>query len=258
MPNNIRHDNNNTSNPFGASRRETAFFCWWLSWPRCPAASAAAARPADVVRFDLAADPRKLNPLFLSPDAASVEQQVARLAFEPFVDLDARGRPSGAAAGDPNASQRRPLGRRPDDRYRLRRGVLWSDGGPVTRRRRALHAARDPRSAQSGPLARRLRADRPRLRAADARTVVFHLTRAWAPAVTDVFLVRLFAAVRLAGARACRSQTPLAHAPFNAAPSVGDGPYRFVEWRRGEGLRYAANPRYWRGTPPVAGSCPRA
>ncbi|HEY4433145.1 MAG TPA: hypothetical protein VGM99_01980, partial [Candidatus Cybelea sp.] len=37
--------------------------------------------PAGVVRFDLSADPSTLNPLFLHPDAASVEQQVARLAF---------------------------------------------------------------------------------------------------------------------------------------------------------------------------------
>ena len=44
----------------------------------------------------------------------------------------------------------------------------------------------------------------------------------------------------------------LARAAFNADPSVGDGPYRFVSWRRGEGLRYSANPGYWRGAPAVA------
>src|SRR5579864_2041970 len=51
-----------------------------------------APRAAGSVRFDLAADPANLNPLFLHQDAASVEQQVARLAFEPFIDLDSRGR----------------------------------------------------------------------------------------------------------------------------------------------------------------------
>ena len=53
-------------------------------------------RPASSVSFDIAADPRNLNPLFLNPDAASVEQQLARLVFEPFIDLDPRGRPQPA------------------------------------------------------------------------------------------------------------------------------------------------------------------
>jgi hypothetical protein len=48
--------------------------------------------PGSTVRFDLAADPQNLNPLFLTPDAASVELQAARLAFEPFID---RVRPDG-------------------------------------------------------------------------------------------------------------------------------------------------------------------
>src|SRR5579871_6979156 len=58
------------------------------------AAGPAAPRAPGSIRFDLAADPANLNPLFLHQDAASVEQQVARLAFEPFVDLDERGRPT--------------------------------------------------------------------------------------------------------------------------------------------------------------------
>jgi peptide/nickel transport system substrate-binding protein len=42
-------------------------------------------------------------------------------------------------------------------------------------------------------------------------------------------------------------QAPLAQSPFNALPSVGDGPYLVAAWQRGNGLRYHANPRYWRG-----------
>ncbi len=92
MPKNIRLDNNNTINPFGASRLR-----WIVLFSGCPAVFAGCARgvqePRGTLRFDLAADPRNLNPLFLTPDAASVEQQLARLAFEPFVDLDGAGRP---------------------------------------------------------------------------------------------------------------------------------------------------------------------
>ncbi len=53
-------------------------------------------------------------------------------------------------------------------------------------------------------------------------------------------------------AHVLRAQKPLAHAEFNSEPTVGDGPYVFLYWHRGEGLRYAANPRYWRGRPAIA------
>ena len=204
-----------------------------------------------MVRFDLAADPRTLNPLFVNPDAASVEQQVARLVFEPFVDLDARGRPQPAllraiptrANGGLSADGRTIV-------YRLRDGVRWSDGRPVTADDVlfTLHAILDPRNPVRSHEGYDL-IDRAYAR--DARTVVFHLSRAWAPAVMTYFSYG-FSPQFVLPAHVLRAQTPLASAPFNAAPAVGDGPYRFVEWRRGEGLRYAANPRYWRGAPKVA------
>ncbi len=48
------------------------------------------------------------------------------------------------------------------------------------------------------------------------------------------------------------NEAPLARAAFNAAPTVGDGPFRFVSWERGDRLVYAANRHYWRGRPQVS------
>ncbi|MGC1381301.1 MAG: peptide ABC transporter substrate-binding protein [Candidatus Baltobacteraceae bacterium] len=203
-----------------------------------------------MVRFDLAADPRTLDPLFLTPDAASVEQQVARLVFEPFIDLDAHGHAVPAlleklparANGGLSADGR-------TIRYRLRR-VLWSDGRPVTATDvlftlRAILDPRNPvRSHEGYDLI-------DRAFAVDPRTVVFHLRRAWAPAVMTYFSYG-FSPQFVLPEHVLAHQAPLAQAAFGAAPSVGDGPYRFVSWRRGEGLRYSANPRYWRGRPAVA------
>jgi ABC-type transport system substrate-binding protein len=97
----------------------------------------APAAPAASVRFAIAADPQTLDPLFAHADANSVEQQVARLAFEPFIDIDQRGRPV------PVLLDRIPTvangGVSRDGRtivYHLRRGVTWQDGVPVTARRR--------------------------------------------------------------------------------------------------------------------------
>jgi peptide/nickel transport system substrate-binding protein len=42
----------------------------------------------------------------------------------------------------------------------------------------------------------------------------------------------------------------LATSAFGSHP-VGDGPYRFVAWSRGDRLVYEPNPRYWRGTPRI-------
>ncbi|MGC1985875.1 MAG: ABC transporter substrate-binding protein, partial [Candidatus Cybelea sp.] len=141
--------------------------------------------PPGEVRFDLAADPRNLNPLFTNPDAASVEQQVARLAFEPFVDLDARGRPTPALLERIPTAQNGGLsadGR--TIRYELRRGVRWSDGVPVSAQDvlftlRAITDPRNPvRSHEGYDLI-------DHAYAIGRHSVVFHLRHAWAPAVTS-------------------------------------------------------------------------
>jgi len=200
------------------------------------------------VRFDLASDPANLNPLFLHQDAASVEQQVARLSFEPFIDFDPAGREI------PQLLLRVPSQKNgdlsPDGRtivYRLRPQVRWSDGVPVTSADvlftlRAILDPRNPVPSHEGyDLIDRAQARGPHV-------VVFHLKHAWAPAV-DTFFSYGFRPQFVLPEHVLRAQAPLARAAFNAAPTVGDGPYRFVAWRRGESMLYVANARYWRGSP---------
>lgn len=135
-------------------------------------------------------------------------------------------------------------------RYRLRPHALWSDGRPVTADdvlftlREILDPRNPVRSHEGYDLIDRAYALGPHV-------VVFHLKRAWAPAVMTYFGYGV-APQFVLPAHVLRSQGPLARAAFNTNPNVGDGPYRFVSWRRGEGLRYAANSRYWRGPPAVA------
>lgn len=206
--------------------------------------------PPHTVRFSIAKDPASLNPLFATPDAASVETQLARLMFEPFVDLDAKGRLV------PALLERIPTrangGVSPDGRtivYHLRPNVVWSDGEPVTSADvlftlRAILDPRNPvRSHEGYDLIDRATAP-------NAHTVILHLREAWAPAVSTYFSYGTSPQFVLP-AHVLAGQRPLARAAFNAAPSVGDGPYLFVSWRHGESLRYRANPRYWRGKPAV-------
>jgi peptide/nickel transport system substrate-binding protein len=211
----------------------------------CAKAGGPAAPPPGVVRFALAADPSTLDPLFIHPDAASVELQLARLAFEPFVDFDRSGKPV------PALLDRLPTVSR-DGRtivYHLR-AVRWSDGVPVTSSDvlftlRAILDPRNPvRSTQGYDLI-------DRAAALDPRTIVFHLKRAWAPAALGYFSYGTTPQFVLP-AHVLRTQAPLDRAPFGAAPTVGNGPYTFLSWQRGNALRYRANPRYWRGKPAIA------
>jgi peptide/nickel transport system substrate-binding protein len=202
------------------------------------------------LRFDLAADPTTFDPLFIHPDAASVEQQVDRLLFEPFIDMDSRGRPVPELISViPTQSND---GISPDGRtivYHLRPNVRWSDGAAVTSADVlfTLHAILDPRNPVRSHEGYDL-IDRAWAR--DAHTVVFHLRHAWAPAVMTYFSYG-FSPQFVLPAHVLERETPLAMAPFGADPNVVDGPYRFSSWSRGESVRLVANNRYWRGEPKV-------
>jgi len=202
------------------------------------------------VRFDLAADPATLNPLFAHQDASSVELQVGRLAFEPFVDIDERGRAQPALLSRIPSQENGDLSA--DGRtitYRLRQNVKWQDGVPVTSTDvlftlRAIMDKRNPvRSLEGYELIDRARAP-------DPRTVIFHLRKPWAPAVRTLFSYGATSQFVLPQ-HVLQNQRPLAQGAFNAAP-VGDGPYKLVSWSRGEKLVYERNPLYWRGAARMA------
>jgi len=129
--------------------------------------------------------------------------------------------------------------------YRLRRGVLWQDGAPLTSSDiaftvRALQnplntiGSRDPYdriTAVETPDARTVRI---RLRAPDAAVVGLFLTPDSNAAILPSHLLARYAS--------------LDHVPFNGSP-IGSGPYRVASWTRGATLRLVANPRYYAGAP---------
>jgi len=203
-----------------------------------------------VVRFDVAADPANLNPLFAHADAGNVEAQLAHLAFEPFFDLDANGNPVPELVTEVPSVENGGIS--PDGRtlvYHLRPNVRWSDGVALTARDVlfTLRAILDPRNPVGSREGYDLIDD---ARALNPYTVRFHLAHAWAPAVATFFTYGTSPQYVLPE-HVLAAQTPLDRAPFDAAPAVGDGPFRFVAWQHGDRLEYAANPRYWRGVPRV-------
>ena len=211
-----------------------------------PAAPAA----GEAVRFALAADPQTLDPLFAHVDANSVEQQVARLAFEPFIDVDEHGNPIPVLLARIPTVENGDLSR--DGRvitYRLRPGVRWQDGVPVSAHDVVwtLHAIMNDRN----PVRSRAGYDRvAKAEEIDPHTVRVTLKEPWAPAVATLFSYGT-APQYVLPAHLLEKEARLETSGFGAHP-VGNGPYRFVSWQRGERLVYEANPSYWRGAPKVA------
>ena len=207
--------------------------------------------PASTARFALAADPQSLDPLFAHVDANSVEQQVARLAFEPFIDVDERGTPVPVLLERIPTVENGGLSR--DGRtitYVLRRGVRWQDGVAVTRARRRVDAARDPRRPQPRALARGLR---PRRESRGARTTEPCASRSRNRGRPRSRRCSATAPRRSTCCpRTCSKRSRSSRRARSRAHPVGNGPYRFVSWARGDHLVYEANPSYWRGAPKVA------
>jgi peptide/nickel transport system substrate-binding protein len=129
--------------------------------------------------------------------------------------------------------------------YRLRRGVLWQDGIPLTSADIAftVRALQNPLNTigSRDPYERIAAVETP-----DARTVRIRL-RAPDAAVVGLFLTPDSNAAILPSHLLAHDKS-LDHVSFNGLP-IGSGPYRVVSWTRGSTLRLVANPTYYAGAP---------
>lgn len=222
------------------------------------AASSACSRVAETkpasntgsVRFNLTSDPATLDPLFAHADANAVEAQLARLAFEPFVDIDEHGQPIPILL---ESIPTKTNGGISTDgltiRYHLRHGVHWHDGPEVTAHDVlfTLGAIRDDRN----PIRSRAGYDRiAKATSPDPFTVIVQLKAPWAPAVATIFSYGT-APQYVLPAHVLEKESDLSKSAFGSHP-IGNGPFRFLAWRRGESVTYEANPSYWRGAPRIA------
>lgn len=115
---------------------------------------------------------------------------------------------------------------------RLREGLFWSDGQPITADDLVFT---HERAAAQGlfPYASEVES----VVALDGQTVQVTFTRPFAPWPTMLFLFVL-----------PRHALEADEDGWNRAPTVGNGPYTFVG-EEGGALVFGANPHYWRGQP---------
>ncbi len=196
------------------------------------------------MRIGTTDEPDNLNPLFANSDAAV---QVGALIFAPVFRYDEHGElvpelatsvPTYANGGLSKDSKTIVL--------HWRKGVVWSDGAPLTARdlRFTWRVVMDP---ANNVRARYGWDDIARIDVPDDLTAIVHLKRPNAN-VLGILGGGGGSAYPPLPEHTLGKLNELNDAEFNAHP-LASGPFVLRTWEHGSGLEFAANPRYWRGPP---------
>ncbi|HTZ56303.1 MAG TPA: peptide ABC transporter substrate-binding protein [Candidatus Acidoferrum sp.] len=133
--------------------------------------------------------------------------------------------------------------------YHLRKNAVWSDGRPVTSAdvkytwQQIMNSANNVVSRHGYDMIRSI--DTP-----DASTVVLHMKQVFPP-IIDAFFGESDEPYGILPEHALAHVTNFNTMPFNAEPTVTDGPYRFARWIRGDRIILTANDSYFRGAPKI-------
>jgi peptide/nickel transport system substrate-binding protein len=132
--------------------------------------------------------------------------------------------------------------------YHLRHGVRWQDGAPLTARD-VVFSYRAVMNPANNVLTRVGYTEIAAIDAPDPTTIVVRLRRPFSPVVAYFFGPQGYPA--LLPEHLLARYADLNRVAYNQLP-LGAGPYRVVQWKRGDSITFAANPRYWRGMPHIA------
>ncbi|MFY9718492.1 MAG: peptide ABC transporter substrate-binding protein [Candidatus Cybelea sp.] len=203
---------------------------------------------AGVLRVAVSEEPKNLNPLLAG---TTYEVFIDRLMFEPLLSADSRGNPVPMlAAVVPTQANGGVSADGLTIVYRLRRDARWSDGVPVTARDVAWswNAIENP---NNDVVSRHGYDDVRRIDTPNPYTVIVRLRKPFSPFV-NTFFAESDQAYEILPEHVLARYPDINHIPFDAAPLIGDGPFRFVTWRRGDRLLLDANPSFFQGRPGLA------
>jgi peptide/nickel transport system substrate-binding protein len=204
-----------------------------------------ATRNANELTVALPQEPVSLDPLLLE---GPIAYDVSELLYTYLTNYDSDGNmvPDVALAvptranGGVSADGKRIT-------FRLRHGVRWQDGAPLTARDVVFtyRAIMNP----NNDIPERYGYDKiVKIAASDPYTVVIDLNHAFAP------IVPLFfggdSNYPILPEHVLGKYASLNKVPFNEAP-IGSGPYKLQQWSHGDRLVLTANPLYYRGQPAI-------
>jgi peptide/nickel transport system substrate-binding protein len=198
-----------------------------------------------VLRVAVQSDFKNLNPLL---NSNTTDVFVDRLMFEPLLTADPKGNPLPMLAATVPTLANRGIG---SDgltvSYHLRKDVRWSDGVPLDARdvKWSWQAIMNP---NNNVVSRHAYDDIAAIDTPDPYTVVVHLKARFSPFVNS-FFAESDQPYMIAPAHVLAKYANINQLPFNSAPLVSDGPFKFVEWARGDHVTLERNDAFFLGKP---------
>lgn len=192
-------------------------------------------RKGGVFTVHFATEQRILNP---SLQASTGVYIVGGKIQEPLVDLDANGQPTPCLAESWEAS--------PDNKtitFKLRQGVTWHDGKPFTSADVQFTAMEMWKKILNYGTALQLFLTA--VETPDAHTAVFKYER---PMPLNL-LLRALPDLGFISPKHVYETGEIRQNPANTAP-IGTGPFKFVQYERGQFIIAERNPNYWRNNQP--------
>lgn len=128
--------------------------------------------------------------------------------------------------------------------FTLRSDIAWSDGAPVTASDVGFTLAALANPQIDSPLAG-LVTSLERIELPNSQTLVLHLAEADCAFLANLLLPLLPSHLFAADFSDLRDNA------FNAAPTVGAGPFLFAQRQPAEGIELVRNPTFWKGAPQI-------
>lgn len=200
---------------------------------------------ARFLRVAVQSDLKNLNPLL---NSNTTDVFVERLMFEPLLTADPQGNPLPMLAVQVPTQQNRGISR--DGltiTYHLRKGAKWTDGVPVTSGdvKWSWQAIMNP---NNNVVSRHGYDGVASIDTPNPTTVVVHLKKPFSPFV-NTFFAESDQPYMVAPAHVLSQYPNINQIPFNNAPTVSDGPFKFVEWAHGDHISVARNDGFFLGRP---------
>jgi peptide/nickel transport system substrate-binding protein len=201
-------------------------------------------KPGDL-RIAIQQEAKSLNPLL---NSNTTDTLMGYLMFEPLLSADDKGNPVPMLATQvPTLENHGISANGLTITYHLRKDVKWTDGVGLTAKdvkwswQAIMNPANNIVSRHGYDFISRI--DTP-----DPYTVVVHLKKLFAPFV-NTFFAMSDQPFPVAPEHVLSKYPNINQIPFGSAPTVSDGPFKFVQWIHGDRIELARNDSFFMGRP---------
>ena len=202
---------------------------------------------AGVLRVAIQNDVKNLNPLL---NSNTTDGFIDYLMFEPLLAADDKGNPVPVLATQVPATDNGGIsGDGLTITYHLRKDAKWTDGVPVTSKdvKWSWQAIMNP---NNNVVSRHGYDYIKSIDTPNDNTAIVHLKTKFAPFV-NTFFAMSDQPFPVAPAHVLSKYENLNQVPFNNAPTVSDGPFKFVQWSRGDHVTVARNDGFFMAKPGI-------